>query len=727
MSEFSIVGHSVIREDTLAKVTGEARYASDVAMPDMLHMKILFAGRPHALILSIDTKEAVDSPGVVAVLTAADVPRNISGLITQDQQVFCDHKVRHEGDQIGAVIAETAAQAAAAAKLVRVEYEDLPVLDDPLQAREEGQPLVHEGKPGNICHQIRVRRGDVESAFAASDIIIAHDYYTPMQEHAYLEPEAGIGYIDDQGRVTVRTSGQNNHDDLRQICAALDLPQEQVRVLYGAIGGAFGGREDVSVQIALALAAWKLQRPVKTTWSREESILGHGKRHAITIRHKWGAKKDGTLLAAEVEIITDAGAYNYTSADVLNNFRYAAVGAYEIPNVSVDGYAVHTNNVPGAAFRGFGSPQSTFASEQQIDRLAAALDIDPITIRARNCLHNGSILPTQSEIPAGVSLPKLLEACALEMGAKRQNGAWTLPKPETGKPHKRRGVGLAVAMKNSGFGWGVPEGSDARVVLHGRAEIEKAEVFTGATDVGQGTHSALAQIAAEVLAIPFERIEMVTSDTATSGNAGAASASRLTMFAGNAVRQAAEEAKREWDNEERPASGGGWWDAPATTPADPETGAAFNAVSYSFAAQAVEIELDIETGEIEILSVIAVHDAGKPVNPVQVDGQVEGGLIQAQGWAITEDFTTSAGHIQTDRFSTYLIPTAMDAIPHIKSLYVDVPDNVGVYGVRGMGEIGFVPLAPAIASAIHDATNIWFDRLPLKPERIAGGLAEQWS
>jgi CO/xanthine dehydrogenase Mo-binding subunit len=451
----------------------------------------------------------------------------------------------------------------------------------------------------------------------------------------------------------------------------------------------------VSVQIALALAAWKLQRPVKMVWSREESILGHGKRHAIIIRHKWGVRRDGTLLAAKVEIISDAGAYNYTSGDVLTNFRYAAVGAYEIPHVSVDGYAVYTNNVPGCAFRGFGSPQATFAAELQIAHVAEALGLDPITIRLRNCVRDGAILPTQSEIPAGVSLPELIETCALEIAASRLENGWQMPTLQANEPHKRRGIGIAAGMKNSGFGWGFPEGSEARVVLHGRAEIERAEVHTAAADVGQGAHSVLAQIAAEELDIPLDRVELVTSDTADIGSSGPASASRLTMFAGN---------------------------APPTTKPDPETGACFNSISYTYGAQAVEVEVDIETGEIEIVNIVAVHDPGRAVNPQQVIGQLQGGIIQAQGWSLTEDFVSRGGHIQTDRLSTYLIPTILDAPSKMDLVLLERPDPVGPFGVRGVGEIGILLLAPAIVSAVHHAVGVWFDRIPLKPERVIVGL-----
>tara|TARA_B100001964_G_scaffold179053_1_gene197569 strand:+ start:2348 stop:4534 length:2187 start_codon:yes stop_codon:yes gene_type:complete len=725
VGELRTVTQAVLRKDAWAKVTGQAKYASDVAVADMLHMKLLFAGRPHAYIRSIDTMAANNAAGVAAIFTADDVPVNRRGLITPDQQVFCDKKVRFVGDQVCAVVADTREQAAAAAELVKVVYEDQPVLDDPLKAMVEGAALVHNDKPGNLCHTVRLRRGDADAALAQADLVVEREYFTPMQEHAYLEPEAGLGYIDEQGRVAVRTSGQCTHDDLRQIAKALDIPKDAVRVIYGAIGGAFGGREDISVQIALALAAWKLRRAVKITWSREESIVGHGKRHAIIARHKWGARRDGTLLAAKVEVISDAGAYNYTSGDVLTNFLYSAIGAYEIPNVSVDGYAVHTNNVPGGAFRGFGSPQATFAAELQVEHIAEELGLDSITIRLRNCVRDGAILATQSEIPAGVSLRELIEACAREIGASRQQGnGWEMPTVEANEPHKRRGIGIAAAMKNTGFGWGFPEGSEARVALHGGAEIDWAEVHTAAPDVGQGAHSVLAQIAAEVLNIPLDRVRMVTSDTADIGDSGPASASRLTMFAGNAVKQAAEQALHQWSLEERPAVGGGRWNAPATTKPDPETGACVNSISYAYGTQAVEVEVDLETGEIEILNVVAAHDAGRAINPQQVIGQLQGGMIQAQGWALSENMVSEGGYVKTDRLSTYLIPTTLDVTPNIKCVFVHQSDPVGPFGARGVGEIGVVPLAPAIVSAVHDAVGVWFDRIPLNPERVIAGLRD---
>ena len=723
MSDFQVVGRTVTRLDSWAKVKGEASYSADIAVPGMLHMKIVFAGRPHALIRRLDTAAARAWPGVADVITAIDVPVNVRGLIRSDQQVFCDQKVRFAGDQVCAVVAETIEAAEAAARLVRIEYENLPVLATVEEALNEDAPQLHAEWPGNICHRIHLRKGDADTALAAADIVISGEFNTPMQEHAYLEPEAGLGYIDEDGRVTVRTSGQATHDDLRQMAAALSLPEDRVRVIYGAIGGAFGGREDTSVQVALAVAVHKLRRPVKIVWSREESIHGHGKRHAYTIRHTWGARRDGTLLAAKVDILSDAGAYNYTSSEVLANFLYSATGAYQFPNVSIDGLTVYTNNVPGCAFRGFGSPQSTFASEVMIGRLADATGIDPVTIRLRNCARNGATLSTGAPIAGYVTLPELIEACAARAGAVQENGGWRLPAPRSSSPNKRRGFGIAAGMKNSGFGWGIPEGSEARVVLHGKREIERAEVYTAASDVGQGAHSVLAQIAAETLGVPLERVHMIVADTATAGNAGPCSASRMTMWGGSAVRAAAAEALTSWQNEDRPAQGGGWWEAPKTTPLLADREANMNFVSYAYGAHAAEVEVDLETGEIEVIGIVAAHDPGRAINPQQVIGQMQGGLVQALGWTLTENFLTRDGHIQTDRLSTYLIPTIADVTAKVEYVMIERPDDVSAYGVRGVGEISMILPAPAIAAAVRDATGVWFDRLPLTPEAVATRVA----
>ncbi|MCJ7733683.1 MAG: xanthine dehydrogenase family protein molybdopterin-binding subunit, partial [Anaerolineales bacterium] len=422
-----MIGQSTILQDSIDKVTGKAKYAGDYYLPDMLHMKLRFAERPHALIQSINLEKALRVAGVISIFTAQDIPYNRYGLIIQDQPVFCDKQVRFVGDQIAAVVAETIQQAEYAASLIEVTYQGLPILSSPEGALMPEAPTLHENFPGNIAHKIHLHRGDPEAVLKMAAVVLENEYHTPMQEHAYLEPEAGIAYLEEDGKITVRTAGQSVYDDQRQIAKALNIPIERIRVIYGPVGGAFGGREDISVQIVLALATLKLGRPVKLVWNRQESILGHGKRHAMTIKHNWGADLNGKIIAAEIEILMDAGAYMYTSNSVLECLLSTCVGPYDIPNVKLDGKAVFTNNVPGAAFRGYGTPQTAFAAELQISQMADLLGIDPITIRERNCLQDHSLLPTQSSLPGNSSLPELIRSCALKSGCQKTSRGWKIP------------------------------------------------------------------------------------------------------------------------------------------------------------------------------------------------------------------------------------------------------------------------------------------------------------
>jgi CO/xanthine dehydrogenase Mo-binding subunit len=719
--------------DARAKVSGEALYPGDLTMPGMLHMKVLFAGRPHARILSIDTSEAEAYPGVVAVLTARDVPVNEYGLMMFDQPVLCGpgssrpgaDVVRFVGDQVALVVAETERAAAAGRRLIRVEYEDLPVVTDPREAMKPGAPQLHADTPNNQITRIRIRKGDAEAAFARADVIVEGSYTTPMQEHAYLQPEAGLAYIDEEGHVTVEVAGQWAHEDREQIAHALGLPEEQVRVVYAAIGGAFGGREDMSVQIILALAAWKLQRPVKIVWSREESIAGHFKRHRYFIHHRWGATSDGRVIAVQAELLSDAGAYCYTSNKVLGNSALMCIGVYDIPNVHSDSYTVYTNNVPGGAFRGFGAPQATFAAEQQMDRLAAELGLDPITIRLRNCLREGSLLSTQTPIPEGVSIAQVIERCARDAGWTEEAGRWIRPAPApepSPDSSLRRGIGFACALKNVGFSFGAPENCTAIIELHGHAEIEEVVLRHAAAEVGQGSHTALAQMAAEALDVPLHKVRLVMSDTATSESSGSASASRLTFMSGNAIRGAARLALQRWSEEERPAVATYCWRAPATTPYDPQTGRSMPNFAYGYVAQAVEVEVDTETGQVRVRRVVCADDVGRAVNPQLVEGQVEGAVVQAMGWALMEDFQVRDGQVLTPHLSTYLIPTSLDLPDEVESVLLEYPDPLGPWGARGMGEMPFIPLAPAVVSAVHDATGVRFNAFPLTPERVWRGL-----
>ena len=757
---YQIIGTNAARIDAPGKVTGQTLYPGDIVYPNMLHMATLFAGRPHARILNIDTAAAEAAPGVVAVFTAKDVAVNEYGLQIKDQPVLCGPGsgkagadiVRFVGDQVALVVAETEAQARAACKLIRIEWEDLPIVTDPevaapslaggLVAADPTRPVpiqLHPHCADNICYSYRIRKGDIEAGFREADVIVEAVYQTPVQEHAYLQPEAGVAYLDEAGRITVEVAGQWTHEDQKQIAHALGLPLDQVRVIYPAIGGAFGGREDMSVQITLALAAWRLaqrgiRRPVKTVWSREESIIGHGKRHAMKIWARWGARRDGMLTAAQVKVIADGGAYMYTSNKVLGNTTQTCTGPYEIPHVAVDTYAVYTNNVPGAAFRGFGGPQGHFAAESQMDRLAEALGMDPVEIRLKNVLTDEKLLTTGTPIPGGVGLTETIIAAARAAGwTQDEAGHWHRPanqqisksanhESRTTQHATRRGIGFACGFKNVGFSLGYQENSYARIELRGGGEIAEAVVYFAGADCGQGNHTVLAQMAAEALGVPLARIKLIASDTALMGSSGSASASRLTYMAGNAVRGAAAKALAAWRNEERPAVGEFVYLAPKTTPLDPETGYGVPNFAYGYVAQVAFVAVDTETGQVRVERFISADDVGKAINPQQVIGQIEGGAVQALGYALQEHWQSREGRVLTDRLSTYLIPTVLDVPDKLEAIIVEVPDPNGPFGARGMGEMPYLPAAAAVAAAVYDATGVRFDDFPLTPERVWRGL-----
>ncbi|MCC6148511.1 MAG: molybdopterin-dependent oxidoreductase [Anaerolineaceae bacterium] len=732
------VGKSAIRIDAVAKVKGEALYPGDFNLPGQAHIKVLFSNRPHAIIHKVDTQAAEKVLGVLAILTAKDVPVNEYGLITADQPVLCgpgsnkpfaDH-VRFVGDQIALIIAETEEIAAKARDLIVVEFEDLPVITDVREAMHPGAFKIHPDRDSNIFGHYRIRKGNVQEGFERADVIIEGDYHTPAQEHAYLQPEAGVSYMDEEGRVTVVVAGQWTHEDRQQIAHSLNIPEERVRIIYPAIGGAFGGREDMSVQIILALASWTLHqrginRPVKIVWSREESFIGHHKRHPYLIRTKWGATKEGKVIAAEVELIGDGGAYTYTSNKVLGNATLGCTGPYEIPNVKVDSYSVYTNTIANGAFRGFGGPQGAFVAENQMNKLAEALGMDPVELRLKNLLGEGSLLSVGTPLPKGVTIKEVVETCARRGGWQNIEGKWsrdTVTHRTMEKPFLRRGVGFACAFKNVGFSFGAPEQCQAKIELFGKKEIEKAVLYHSGAEVGQGAHTVFVQMAAEALGIDMEQVELIASDTAYTDDSGSVSASRMTFMAGNSIRGAAQAALENWKAEERPAVGVFQYRPPRTTSFDPETGKSEPNFAYGYVAECAEVEVDIETGEVRITRLVCADDVGKAVNPQQVQGQVEGAVVQAAGYALMENFIQKDGEVLTRGLSTYLIPTVLDIPEAVDSLILEYPDPIGPFGARGMGEMPFLPLTPAVIAAVHDAVGVWYDEFPLTSEHVFRGL-----
>jgi CO/xanthine dehydrogenase Mo-binding subunit len=505
---------------------------------------------------------------------------------------------------------------------------------------------------------------------------------------------------------------------------ALRLPEDQVRVIYPMTGGAFGGREDISVQIIVALAALKLHRlgtprPVKVVWSREESILAHCKRHPFRIFTRWGATRLGKIVAAEVRLLADGGAYKFTTSIVTSNSVLNALGPYEIPNVKVDAYDVYTNNVPRGAFRGFGGPQGVYCAEQMVNKLADALGMDPVELRMRNLAREGSLQTAGAPYPPGVTIREVTQACAEAAGGRLTPSGWALAVPHAStdpdKPYLRRGLGLACAHKNVGFSFGYPENCTIGIDLYGAAEIERAVIHHGASEVGQGTHTAITQMAAEALGVPMEKIQLVSSDTSQAKDAGAVSASRMTFFVGNAIKEGAEQALARWAGEERPVRLEHTYWPHKTTPPDPETGQCDPNVAYAYTAQAAEVLVDMETGHVTVDKVYCAIDVGKAINPQQVEGQVQGGLVQSVGYAVLENFVEKDGQVLTPNLSTYLVPTVLDIPRDMNIQIMEIPDPRGPWGARG--------LAPAISAAVHDATGVWFDHFPLTAEEVLKGLA----
>ena len=738
------VGRSTPRRDALAKTTGEALYPADLHRPDALYAKVVFSGRPHARMLAMDFSDALAAPGVVEVVTASDVPVNEYGLTRFDQPVLVglgatgvsavpSQISRWEADQIAVVVAETRQEAEEGAKRLRVEWEDLPLASD-LETARTDSVLVHpeNGLGTNTYKHFKFRVGDMGQGWRDAEVEVSGTYVLPLQEHAYLQPEAALAYLDSQNRITVEIAGQWTHEDQEQIAHALDLPPERIRVIYPAIGGAFGGREDMSLQIVLALAVRKLarrgiHRPVRTVWSREESIVGHHKRHRAVIHARWGATREGRLTAVEAEGWLDAGAYNYTSEKVLGNMHLCTLGPYRVPNLWIDSRAVYTHSVPGGAFRGFGAPQGAMAAEGQMNRLAVKLGMDPVDIRLLNCYREGDVGASGTVLPSVVSIPEVIEACADRAGWKDPQK----PRPShfpvfrslpADPSRQRRGRGFACGMKNVGFSFGFPERCEAAIELWGDKEVERVVLYHGGAEVGQGAHTAFAQMAAEAAGVDVEMVETHYSDTAHTGDSGSASASRLTWMAGNSILGATEEAQKRWLEGDRPALGKFRFVPPPTEAFDPHTGGGDINFAYGWMAEAVELTVDLDTGHLKVETVVCAVDVGKAINPGLVRGQIEGAVAQAHGYAVTERLVTEQGKILNPHLSTYLIPGIGDIPDRVESVIMEIPDPRGPWGVRGMAEMPFIPLAPAVSAALFDAVGVWFDELPLTPGQVSAGL-----
>lgn len=743
------IGQPLPRPDAVAKVTGAAKYTDDYVFPNMLHAATLRAGVPHARIVRIDTQRARALPGVVAVLTHADVPgHKTHGLVYDDWPVLCGDKVRYVGDAVAIVAAETRAIAEHAIGLIEVVYEPLPVVDDPVAALAPDAPRVHEG--GNLLKHIRVAKGDLERGFAEAEVIVEREYQTACTEHAFLEPECAIGRMTDDGRVEVYVGSQIPYADRRQVAAALGVPEERVRIIGTYIGGGFGGKEDIAGQIHVALLAQVTGRPVKMLYRRSESLIFHPKRHAVKFKVKVGARRDGRFTAMRIELWGDTGAYASLGDKVMTRAATHASGPYEVPNVEIDCYAVYTNNVPAGAFRGFGVTQSAFAIESAIDELAHRLQLDPLDIRRRNALRIGSVTNTGAVIRESAGLLTCLDQVGAALRAEGTPRVFR--KPDA--PNKVYAWGIAAAYKNTGLGGGAPDRSEVEVEAYPDGS---AEVRTSAAEIGQGLNGVLAAIAAEELGIPFERVRVLLSDTDLTPDGGPTTASRQTYVTGNAARLASIELRRQlagvaaemldaspealrfedgrvrYDGRAvsigevvRQAHAEGMltkshtlYEAPKTQPLG--TGGDMH-FAFSYAAQAALVEVDTETGEVNCVKVISATDVGRAINPLALQGQIEGGIVMCLGNALTEAFIQERGMPYTDRFARYKMPSIRHT-PAILSFIVEDEAAEGPYGAKGVGEISSIPTTPAITNAIFAATGVRVVNLPVDQD----WLLRQWA
>jgi CO/xanthine dehydrogenase Mo-binding subunit len=726
MTSTPIIGDNAARLDTPAKVTGAARYPDDLTAEGMLFGRILRSPHPHARVTAIDLSAARAMPGVIAAVCGDDIDGpGTYGLITPDQPVLArrGQKVRYVGDAVAAVAAVTPECAEAALNAIRVDYTPLPALVDPRLALQPDAPLLHESLGTNLVHTQRLRHGDVAAGFAAAEVIVEGHYTTPFVDHAYLQSESGLASVDAAGRLTVWVATQWPDEDRRQIAYALGLPVERVREVVTAVGGAFGGREDISVQMVLGLLALRTGRPVKLTYGRTESLIASTKRHPFDMVYRTGATRDGRLTAVSADLLANAGAYASTSLAILNAAVTLVAASYAVPHVVVDARVVFTNAPPTAAMRGFGTNQPNFAMEMQMSKLAAALGMDPAEIRRRNMLRNGATMPTGQVLEQGVGLEQCLDAVLAQAGARGLR-----PGSKRAEGNRLYGVGVAFGCKNVGYNLGLDEHATAIV----EAYPDRAVVKVGAVEVGQGSTTAMAQLAATKLELPLSAIEMITSDTDRVPDAGSTSASRHTFVTGNAVlAAAAAAAQRLADLGPHPASADlpvvaeATYHAPTTYPMDPETGQSIRAnPTYGYGCQLVEVSVDAGTGEVRVLQVASANDAGQAINPVSVEGQLEGGFVMGQGYSLLEEYILQDGQPKTTTLATFLIPTALDVPERIDSLIVEVPDRDGPYGAKGVGEMTMLATPGAIAAAIYAATGKWIDQLPITPERVLRALGK---
>jgi xanthine dehydrogenase D subunit len=726
-------------------------YSSDLSVDGMLWGATVRSPHPYARIVAIDASEALASPGVHAVLTHQDVPgRKVYGLEIQDQPILAIDVVRYWGEAVALVAADDPESARRAAQKVRVEYQVLKPLTDPEVALTDAAPRLHPG--GNITRHVKIRHGDQG---ARADVVVRGEYEVGMQDQAPLGPESGLAIPDGEGGVDLHIATQWLHVDRDQLAASLALPPDRVRLTMAGVGGAFGAREDLSMQAHACMLALRTGRPVKMAYSRPESFVGHVHRHPGKLTYEHGATRDGKLVYVKAWVLLDGGAYASSSTAVIANACCFAVGPYDCPNATVDGWVVYTNNPPCGAMRGFGSVQNCYAHEAQMDKLAAALGLDPVELRIRNALRTGGRIITGQAVDGPVPVAELLDRVRkMPMPAAADAGQFdltTMPGGVSNTTHGedvRRGVGYAVGFKNVGYSEGFDDYSTARVrlsIVNGRPT---AEVHTAAAEVGQGLVTVQAQIAATELGVT--NVAVLDADTQV-GSAGSSSASRQTYITGGAVKAACEAVRDrvlELARTELGMSEAVRLEGDAVVSAkgevivtlatllgdalieetrefrprrthrlDSETGQADAHLQYAFAAHRAVVDVDTELGLVKVVELATAQDVGKAINPQAVEGQLEGGAAQGLGLAVMEEIQVKEGVIRNPSFTDYLIPTILD-MPPVRMDILELGDPHSPYGLKGVGEPPTISSGPAIAAAIRAATGRPITRVPVRPHDI---------
>lgn len=741
------VGRTQIRKDAWDKAAGRAQYTGDIPVENICWGAVLRSSHHYARIVEIDTSQALEVPGVEAVLTAEDIPgAKIFGPLVQDQPSLAIDFVRHLGEPVALVIAENKRIAEKARDLIQVQYQELTPVFDPILAAKPESPQLHPD--GNLLSELHISEGDLEAGFAEADIILEHTFYLPRISPGYMEPETSLAEWQDDGTITVWVSSQHPFTDQAAIAEALDLAVDQVRVKSAVIGGAFGGREDSSLAILAALGAWKIKGSFKLVNTRRESFLAHPKRHPAQITYKLGATEDGTITALQATTHMDTGAYASYGPAVAMILTETLAGSYRVKNIQLDTYVVYTNSPLSGAMRGFGSPQSHFAVESTIDMLAEKVKLDPIQIREKNILHPGDEIFTRVKMNNSALA---LEQCLIE-GRKIMAAYQAIE----GGEGKKVGVGIALAAQSMGLGANIPDDSSHKLEWAPDGTIL---VHLGAPDLGQGLAAAAEQITAEALGIPYDQVRSLPLDTLETPNGNVTCASRMTYMAGNALLDASskliqgllegagsllnikpEDLKYDAGNVIKPDG----VEVPAvefisrlaedsirltaestfsfpypedSTPQHLPIGMPH--VLYCFGAQIARVEVDPELGTVDVTHFTAIHDVGQVINQQGVEGQIEGAVATGLGYALYETMLRKENS-WVDSFTEYLLPTAVDLPENYQTVILENPEESGPYGAKGIGEIPLVPTAPAVSNALYDALGVRIFDLPITPEKVLG-------